>query len=47
VLNGVGAESIIALMMGRFIGINAEIRANHGMISPESGCTHESDTIFL
>jgi len=37
VLKGVGADSIIAPMIGRFVGINADVRANHGTTSPESG----------
>jgi hypothetical protein len=36
-LNGVGADNIIAAMIGRFVGMKAEVLANQGIISPESG----------
>jgi hypothetical protein len=47
VLNGVGAASIIAPIIGRLVGIKAEVRANHGTTSPESGWIPDRVTIFF
>jgi len=47
VLNGVGGVSIIAPMIGKFVGTKADVRAYQGTTSPESGCMPESIIIFF
>jgi len=47
VLNGVGAAKDIAAIIGTLVGTKADVLANHGMISPESGWIPESIVIFF